>query len=310
MVQAQLLDKPLLAQVGAIAREIGNTPLLPIPFLSNDRVHVYAKAEWKQLSGSVKARAAYQIVRQAVIRGWLTREKRLLDASSGNTAIAYAAILRQLDIACTICLPANASAKRISTLESLGVEILYSSAFEGTEGAQALAREIVAEYPERYYYADQYSNPANSAAHYHGTAVEILQQTDEKVTHFVAGLGTTGTFSGTARRLKATGVTCVALQPDSALHIMEGWKHLPTADVPAIYEPQWVDSTLEIDSDEALVMIKRYADAEGTRISPSSAANLVGAEKLAHAIEGGMIVTVLPDDIERYAEIEQAVFRT
>ncbi|MDX1479078.1 MAG: cysteine synthase family protein [Saprospiraceae bacterium] len=308
MLQAQLIDKPLLTEVGQIAREIGNTPLLRIDFLSNDDVQVMAKAEWMQLSGSVKARAAYHIIRRAVIQGWLHRERRLLDASSGNTAIAYATILKQLGIGCTICLPSNASAQRISMLERLDAEIVLTSPFEGTEGAQAEARRLAAAHPDRYYYADQYSNPANIEAHYHGTALEVLEQTSGELTHFVAGLGTTGTFSGSASRLKRHNVRTIALQPDGPLHIMEGWKHLETADVPSIYTPDLVDEMLEVSSEDAMAMISTFADREGIRISPSSAANLVGAQRIAGQLDSGIVVTVLPDSIERYAEIEKELF--
>ena len=188
------------------------------------------------------------------------------------------------------------------------MEIIFTSPFEGTEGAQEEARRLAVNDPDRYYYADQYSNPANIEAHYHGTAPEILEQTGGQITHFVAGLGTTGTFSGTARRLKNRGIVTIALQPDGPLHIMEGWKHLETADVPAIYESQWVDEMLEISSEEAFDMIRTVADREGLRISPSSAANLVGARQVAERLDRGVVVTVMPDSLERYSEIEQQVF--
>jgi cysteine synthase B len=292
------------------ALNIGKTPLVEITSLGTDHVKIFAKLEWQQAGASVKARAANEIVNTAIQNGRLKRGVSLLDASSGNTAIAYASLLKRHQIRATICLPANASAKRISVLRNLGVELVLTSPFEGTEGAQAEARRIFAEYPDAYYYADQYGNPANWLAHYHGTGVEILNQTSGKITHFVAGLGTTGTFVGTVRRLKNVlpDLRAISLQPDSPMHALEGWKHLETAKVPAIYDPQIADGNLEIDSDEAYTMIEYIARHEGYLISPSSAANLVGAKKVAGQLTHGDIVTVLPDSLERYDEVSEQIF--
>jgi cysteine synthase B len=289
---------------------IGKTPLVEIPSLGSEHVKVLAKLEWQQSGASVKARAAHQIVQTALQTGKLKPGVALLDASSGNTAIAYATLLGRKKLRTTICLPANASAKRISVLRGLGAELVLTSPFEGTEGAQAEARRIFAEYPESYYYADQYSNPANWLAHYHGTGVEILNQTAGTITHFVAGLGTTGTFVGTVRRLKATlpGLQAIALQPDSPLHGLEGWKHLNTAAVPAIFDPSLADAQIRIDSGEAYSMIEHVAAHEGYLISPSSAANLVGARQVAEGLTHGVVVTVLPDSLERYDEVSEQIF--
>lgn len=299
----------LADKIGDIGEQIGGTPLLHFPTLSTGSVKVYAKAEWTQLSGSVKARAAYGIIREAIESGKLTQGVELLDASSGNTAIAYGAICAKLDIACTICLPRNASQRRIELLNELGVHIHFTSPFEGTEGAQREARELNAAHAGRFYYADQYSNEANWKAHYNGTALEILDQTFGEITHFVAGLGTTGTFTGTARKLKEElAPRCIALQPDTALHILEGWKHLETADIPGIYDNALHDEVLPIDADSTIAMMQHINKAAGLRLSPSSAANLVGAKAVADTLKEGVVVTVLPDSIDRYKELEQEVF--
>ena len=292
-----------------LSHEIGNTPLLHMSNLSTESVQVFAKCEWAQLSGSVKARAAYGIMASAITTGALHRGKSLLDASSGNTAIAYGHIGKMIGIDVTICLPENASLRRIEILRELGVDIVFTSPFEGTEGAQQKAREMWSSAPDRFYYADQYSNEANWQAHYNGTALEILRQTSRGISHFVAGLGTTGTFIGTTRRLKEEqGVKAVALQPDAAFHALEGWKHLETADVPAIFDPQVADEQRPVSSDDAIDMVLRIDRDMGLRISPSSAANLVGAEQLANELESGLVVTVMPDSIDRYRELEQQLF--
>ncbi len=304
-VQLQTLSD----RIGEIGEQIGGTPLLHFPTLSTTNVQVYAKAEWTQLSGSVKARAAYNIIREALESGKLTEGVELLDASSGNTAIAYGTICAELDIPSTICLPRNASQRRVELLNELGVHIHFTSPFEGTEGAQREARELNAAHAGRFYYADQYSNDANWKAHYNGTALEILDQTFGEITHFVAGLGTTGTFTGTARRLKEElAPRCIALQPDTALHILEGWKHLETADIPRIYDSALHDDLLQVDADSTAEMMRHIDAAAGLRLSPSSAANLVGAKAVADTLNEGVVVTVLPDSIDRYKELEQEVF--
>jgi len=289
---------------------IGNTPLVPIRSLSSERVEILAKLEWAQAGGSVKARAASRIIKTARRQGLLNAGVALLDASSGNTAIAYATLAQRLHLHTVICLPANASLKRIKTLQALGAELILTSPAEGTEGAQGVAKEIYAKSPENYFYADQYSNPANWQAHYTGTALEIISETNGSLTHFVAGLGTTGTFTGTARRLKEANrdIKVIALQPNSPMHGLEGWKHLATASVPRIYDPSLSDSVVEIDSEEAYDMIRYIRNHEGYLISPSAAANLVGARQVAKNITEGRIVTVLPDSLERYDEVSEFIF--
>ncbi|NNC82337.1 MAG: cysteine synthase family protein [Flavobacteriales bacterium] len=285
-------------------QRVGNTPMIGIESLSSDKVKVWAKLEWHQIGNSVKARAAFHIMQRAWSEGEL-QGRTLLDASSGNTAIAYAAIGRVLQIPVHICIPSNASEKRKQVLRSLGASLHWTSEMEGTDGAQAVAQEIQARYPEKYFYADQYGNPSNQEAHVLTTSREIWQQRDGRISHFVAGLGTTGTFTGTTRGLKDLGAQfqAIALQPDSPLHIMEGWKHLETAKVPSIFDPSQVDATASISSESVMDMIRFIARKEGLLLSPSAAANLVGAQELAHTLEEGDIVTVLADDISKYDEV-------
>lgn len=289
---------------------IGGTPLVRIPGLTSGAAEIWAKLEWAQAGGSVKARAAHQIIRKAIQDGSLRQGVALLDASSGNTAIAYATLLQHHGLRTVICLPANASSGRIETLRALGAELVLTSPFEGTEGAQTVARQLYSERPEKYFYADQYSNPANWQAHFHGTAEEIIAQSNGRVTHFVAGLGTTGTFTGTARKLKMyrRSIRTIALQPDGPMHGLEGWKHLPTASVPAIFDASLPDEVHHIDSGEAYEMIRFIHRQEGLLISPSAAANLVGARAVAAKLDEGMVVTVLPDTLERYEEVAQQIF--
>ncbi len=290
---------------------VGNTPLFEIKNAFKKKgVRIFAKLEWQQFGGSVKARAAYQIIRTALREGWLTKEKTLLDATSGNTGIAYAIFAAVAGIDLTLCIPENCSEERKHLLKSLGANVIYTSPFETTDGAQKVARELVKENPGKYYYADQYSNNANWLAHYNGTALEIWDQTHEEITHFISGLGTTGTFTGTGTRLKELdpNIQLVSLQPESALHGLEGWKHLETAHVPGIYNDQLADYGLEVGTEEAYAMMQKVAKEEGLFISPSSAANLVGAIKLAEGLDHGTIVTVFPDDSAKYGELNKLLF--
>ena len=286
--------------------KVGDTPLYKVPeiLLPNPGVTVYAKKEWEQTGGSVKARAAYQIIKSAVDNGQLGPQKILLDATSGNTGIAYGAIGKEMGIRVALCLPENASIERKEILASLGVEIILTSPFEGTDGAQEKARELALLYPGKYFYADQYRNENNWRAHYLTTAEEIIEQVPE-ITHFIAGLGTTGTFVGTGRRLREwkSSVQLISLQPDSALHGLEGWKHLDTAIVPTIYDAAVADRNEEISTEEAYEMLVRLYNTDGLLVSPSSAANIAGAIRLADKIESGVIVTVLPDNADKYSEV-------
>jgi len=297
------------SELRSVSRGIGNTPLMLIEALSTSSTLVYAKVEWEQLGGSVKSRAAYAIIRHAIQIGDFSNNEILLDASSGNTAIAYGAICKELGLNVSICLPKNASQRRIEALNNLGVEIVFTSPFDGTEGAQLKAKELKTASPGKYFYADQYNNSNNWKAHYNTTALEILEQTDGTITHFVAGLGTTGTFTGTTRRLKEEAeCTCVALQPDSPMHIMEGWKHLETASTPGIFDTDIPDEVITVSSEDTIQMMREIEKSSGLRLSPSSAANLVGAKIVADQLESGVVITMFPDSIERYAELETEIF--
>lgn len=298
-------DEQLLRNLQLLGSQIGHTPLHRITRLFNKPgVTIYAKKEWAQLSGSVKARAGYAIFKAAIESGELTTQKALLDATSGNTGIAYASIGNRLGIPVTLCLPENASPERKDILQSLGAAIISTSRFEGTDGAQQVAKALADEHPQKYFYADQYKNDNNWKAHYNSTSLEIVEALSG-ITHFVAGLGTTGTFIGTTRRLKALnpGIHCTSLQPDNPLHGLEGWKHLETAIVPGIYDNTLADDNLEVGTEEAWEMIKAAYHYEHLLLSPSSAANLVGAIQVAEKLHRGIVVTILPDNADKYKDI-------
>ena len=301
----QELNSKIINKAKRLSAQIGNTPLVRIKNLVPKKsVELWVKKEWEQLSGSVKCRAAYRIFLDALEKGDLNEHKILLDATSGNTGIAYAAIGSALGIKVALCLPENASKERKEILTSLGAEIIYTSKYEGTDGAQEVAKELAEKHPNKYFYADQYKNDNNWKAHYYGTAIEIINELPD-LTHFVAGLGTTGTFVGTGRRLKEFNpdIQLVSFQPDSALHGLEGWKHLETAIVPAIYDPSVADKNIEVSTEESYEIIKAAAKHEGLLLSPSSAANIAGALKVIQEIDEGIVVTVLPDNADKYSEV-------
>lgn len=301
----------LIKRINLIEKHIGNTPLLEIRNAYRKRgVKIFAKLEWQQLGNSVKARPAFNIFKQAILKNKIQPSTHLLDATSGNTGIAYASIGAALGVPVTLCLPENASKERKLILNSLGANLIYTSRFEATDGSQAKALELKNEFSDKYYYADQYANENNWKAHYYTTAEEVYEQTEGEITHFVAGLGTTGTFVGTSRKLQILNpdIQLVSLQPDLALHGMEGWKHLETAKVPKIYDSSIAHQNLEVDTLEAYEWIKRFARKEGMLLSPSAAANLAGAVKVAEQIEEGVIVTVFPDSADKYSEVLKHVF--
>ena len=298
-------------KVKALGNFLGETPLYPISRLhQNERVKIFAKMEWQQFGSSVKARPAYRIIKDAIANDELSERRHLLDASSGNTGIAYAHIGAALGIPVTLCLPENASAERKNILKALGVQIHFTSRMGGTDEAQNIARELYEENPGKYFYADQYSNDSNWQAHYETTAPEIWQQTGNSITHFIAGLGTTGTFMGTGRRLKEydSDIRLISVQPELAMHGLEGWKHMETAQIPDIYHPSLADEERIINTEKAHNMIKRAAAEEGLLLSPSSAANLASALNLAEELKEGTIVTIFPDDGSKYGEIINNLF--
>ncbi len=293
------------AETGSIVRLVGNTPLIRIRLFEAEfpELEVYAKAEWFNPGGSVKDRAALAMVEDGERTGALTPDKVIIDSTSGNTGIAYAMVGAAKGYHVQLVMPENVSGERKSLVEAYGAEITLRDAMEGPDGAIRLCRQLNAEDPDRYFYPDQYSNPANWRAHYDGTAVEILEQTDGRITHFVAGLGTTGTFVGTTRRLKERdrSICCVAVQPDDAFHGLEGLKHLPSSIVPKIWDPSVGDALWGAPTEAAYDLARAVARKEGLLVGHSSGAALWGVRRLAESgVTGGVVVTVFPDGGDRY----------
>ncbi len=298
----------------SLLERIGRTPLVRLPSLTADLpgVQILGKAEWANPGGSVKDRAASAIVLDAERRGLLrfgqrgARGKGLLDATSGNTGIAYAMLGAALGFPVTLCMPSNVSPERKKYLDIYGAEVVWTDPADGSDGAIRRARELVAAEPDRYFYADQYSNEQNWKEHYRTTANEIWEQTEGQVTHFVAGLGTSGTFVGTTRRLKELNprIRCVSMQPDSPFNGLEGLKHMATAIVPKIYDASLADAEIEMETERAYAMAKRLARAEGMLVGVSAAAAAAAAlrvgEEEARAGREAVIVTVLCDSAEKY----------
>jgi S-sulfo-L-cysteine synthase (O-acetyl-L-serine-dependent) len=283
---------------------VGNTPLIRIHAFE-DRypdLEVYAKAEWFNPGGSVKDRAALAMVEDGERRGALTRDKVLIDATSGNTGVAYALVGAAKGYRIKLVMPANVSDERKELVAAYGAEIVFSDEMEGSDGAIRLCRELIEVDPDRYFYPDQYNNPANPLAHYHGTGVEILEQTDGRVTYFVAGLGTTGTFVGTARRLKEhdPSIGVIAVQPESGFHGLEGLKHLPSSIVPGIWDPSLADEVWGAPTEAAYDLARKLARTEGLLVGHSCGAALWGVEQLAARVSRGVVVTIFPDGGDRY----------
>ena len=287
-----------------ITRLIGGTPLVRVRLFEREfpGVEVYAKAEWFNPGGSVKDRAALAMIEDGEKRGALTHDRTIIDSTSGNTGIAYALVGAAKGYRVRLVMPGNVSAERKALVTAYGAEIVYSDAGEGSDGAIVKVRELVAEDPDRYFYPDQYSNPANPRAHYDGTAVEILEQTDGRVTHFIAGLGTTGTFVGTSRRLKEhdPSIRTIAVEPEDAFHGLEGLKHLPTAIVPRVWDPSLADEVWGCPTEPAYDLARQVASTEGLLVGHSSGAALWAVRRLAATIREGVVVTVFPDSGDRY----------
>jgi len=292
------------AQTDDVTALVGNTPLLRLERVAREvrPVEVYAKAEWFNPGGSVKDRPALNMILEGERSGKLTPGKTILDATSGNTGIAYAWIGAARGYRVKLALPKSASIERKRILRAYGAELVITDPAEGSDGAIREARRIYAEEPERYFYPDQYNNPANWQAHYHGTGREIYEQTQGRITHFVAGLGTSGTFMGTARRLRECNseIRVVSFQPASPLHGLEGLKHMETAIVPGIYDPELADVNLGIETEEAYDMVRRLATDEGLLVGVSSGAALAAALKVASHLRSGVVVTVFPDSGDKY----------
>jgi S-sulfo-L-cysteine synthase (O-acetyl-L-serine-dependent) len=292
----------------SILELIGNTPMVRFQRIGKEfpEVELLAKAEWFNPGGSVKDRAALGMVLDGERRGLLTKEKILIDATSGNTGIAYAMIAAERGYRVTLAMPKNASAERKQTLLAYGAELILTDPTESTDGAQRYVRKLVAAEPGKYFYPDQYNNDANWRAHYDTTAMEIWRQTDGRITHFVTGLGTSGTFVGVTRRLKELNpaIQCISMQPDAPLHGLEGLKHMATALVPGIYDESLADQQIEVDTERAHEMVLRLAREEGFLVGVSSGANLFAAMQVASQITAqekpGVVVTIFSDSAAKY----------
>ena len=283
---------------------IGRTPLVRLHQFERETpgVELYAKAEWQNPGGSVKDRAAARMILEGEASGKLDASRVILDATSGNTGIAYAMIGAARGYNVTLCMPENASPERKLILRALGAELVLTNPLESTDGAIREARRLYAEDPDRYFYPDQYSNDGNWRAHYDTTAPEIIEQTSGRLTHFVAGLGTSGTFVGTGRRLRtfSAGIKLISFQPDAPFHGLEGLKHMASAIVPGIYDPTLADEDLRIDTERAYRMVRRLAREEGLLAGISSGAAVAAVLDVAKGLERGVIVTVFPDGAEKY----------
>src|SRR3954453_10593461 len=298
-------ESPANTQLGrSVLDLIGNTPLLAFKRVTASvaPVQLLAKAEWYNPGGSVKDRAALAMIVDGERRGLLTKDKILIDATSGNTGIAYAMIAAERGYRVTLALPRNASPERKQVLQAYGAELIFTDPTEGTDGAQRYVKKLVDEHPGKYFYPDQYNNDANWRAHYNGTAMEIWRQTDGQVTQFVTGLGTSGTFMGVARRLRELNpsIQCISMQPDAPLHGLEGLKHMPTALVPGIYDPTLADAHMEVATEDAHRTALGLAREEGYLVGVSSGGNMAAALRVAAALKEGVVVTIFCDSAAKY----------
>lgn len=290
----------------SILEQIGNTPLLDLSFLvGKPGVELYAKAEWFNPGGSVKDRAALRMIEDAERSGWLAPGQTIIDATSGNTGIGYALIGAAKGYPVRLVMPANVTVERKALARAYGAQIVESDPLEGSDGAIRLVRELVAADPKRYFYPDQYNNDSNWRAHYDATGPEILCQTNSRVTHFVAGLGTTGTFMGVGRRLKEAdpAIHLTALQPADELQIIEGLKHLETSIVPGIFDPTLADRYLPVEAGDALDMTRRLAREAGLFVGFSAGAAVYGALRIANELDRGVVVTLLADGGAKYLSL-------
>ncbi|MBX3230242.1 MAG: cysteine synthase family protein [Labilithrix sp.] len=292
----------------SVTEAVGDTPLLRLRVVTKNApdVPVYAKLEFENPGGSVKDRAALRMIQDALADGRLTKGKTLIDSTSGNTGVAYSLFGAALGIPVKLVMPSNVSKARKDIARAFGTEIIYSDPLEGSDGAIVLAKKIVDEDPEKWFYPDQYANPGNPLAHYHGTGAEILRDVGDSITHFVAGLGTSGTMMGTARRLKEhhRPIRCVAVEPDSPLHGLEGLKHMASSLVPAIYDRAVHDETVHVTTEDGWDMADALAREEGLHVGHSAGANVFCAVKIAERLqqEGqpGCVVVIVPDRGDRY----------
>jgi cysteine synthase B len=296
---------PVVPSIGvSILDLVGRTPLIRLRQIEKDcpGVEIYAKAEWQNPGGSVKDRAASRMIAEGEASGKLKHGKTILDATSGNTGIAYAMIGAARGYKVKLCVPENASHERKLILRAFGAELVLTSPLESTDGAIREARRLFAESPDEYFYPDQYNNDGNWRAHYDTTGPEIIEQTAGTLTHFVAGLGTSGTFVGTARRLRKfnPAIKLISFQPATAFHGLEGLKHMESAIVPGIYDPTIADQDLRVESEDAFDMVRRLAREEGVMAGISSGAAIAAVLQVAKGLKSGIIVTVCPDGAEKY----------
>lgn len=298
----------MLTRADNLTDLVGNTPLVRLRRIGQGLpgVEIWAKCEFANPAGSVKDRAARRIIVEGLRAGHLRPGVRLLDSTSGNTGIAYAMVGAALGVPITLVMPANVSVPRKQITGAYGVELVYSSELEGSDGAIVLAKKMASERPDLYWYADQYANPHNPLAHYHTTAPEIWEQTRGRITHFIAGIGTSGTVVGTSRRLHELKpeVRCIAVQPDDAMHGLEGMKHLPSSIVPPIYDEAVLDETIWMPTEEGWDVAERLAAEEGLFVGHSAGGNVAAALRVARRLvaagEPGVIVTILCDRGDRY----------
>ncbi|MEM1666914.1 MAG: cysteine synthase family protein [Nitrososphaerota archaeon] len=297
----RVYDKPL--------KLVGNTPLcriekLPAQYGVKDRVKIYAKLEFFNPGGSVKDRAALNIILSAIKDGALTPDKTILDATSGNMGISYSMIAATLGYRCKMLVPANANTKKVAIMKTYGAEVIFTNPVDGLNGAIKKAHELYEQDPKAYFYANQYDNEANWLAHYTTTGPEIIKQTNGRLTHFVAGVGTSGTLMGVGRRLKEfnPGIKLVEVQPDSGFHGIEGLKHMATSIKPKIYDENFSDMCISVSTSEAYEMVKKLARVEGMLVGISSGAALAAGIKIARELEEGTLVVIFPDGGERYVE--------
>jgi len=308
-VSQQSAASPLSAasvalRTGGITEQIGGTPLLRVHLFDADcpGVEIWAKAEFANPGGSVKDRAALRMIEEGESSGRLTRDRVILDSTSGNTGIAYAMIGAARGYRVRLVMPTNVSDERKQLVTAYGAEIVYSDALEGSDGAIRMAHAMFAADPDAYFMPDQYNNDANWLAHFDGTAVEIWEQTAGRITHFVAGLGTSGTFMGCTRRLRQYNrrVTCISVQPDESFHGLEGLKHMPSSIVPGIYDGTLADDNIGVTTEDAYEVARALARTEGILIGHSSGAALWAAREVGRALESGVIVIIFCDGGDRY----------
>jgi cysteine synthase B len=290
--------------ISSVVDLIGNTPLIRLHSFETGlrNVELYAKAEWKNPGGSVKDRPAARMIADGEASGQLTRDKIILDATSGNTGIAYAMIGAARGFRVRLCMPENVTPERKKVLRAFGAEVVFTSPMDGSDGAILKAREMYAANPELYFYADQYNNDGNWRAHFDGTGPEIIEQTGGRLTHFVAGLGTSGTFVGVGRRLRQyrSSIRLISVQPDSPLHGLEGLKHMDSAIVPGIYDAALADEDIRVSTEESFELTRRLARQEGLLVGISSGANLAGALNVARRATDAVIVVIFCDGGDKY----------